>query len=323
MKSVISELFGIQYPIMQGGIQWLATPEFCAAVSNAGCLGTLNSSLFASKEDLLAGIAKTRSLTDKPFAVNISMLPVQVAGEKTGEFLEACAEAKVAIVELAGRDPKPFVPILHDAGVKVIHKSTALRFAKKAEAAGCDAVAIVGFEAGGHPGMDDVATMVLIPSVVDALSIPVIAGGGICDSRSYLAARALGAQGVVMGTRFIATKECPIHENFKRYFVECDERSTALVQRSIKNASRDIKNATIRELLALEASSDHPLTLEEILPFTNGKRQKAAYESGDTDDGAIPAGECIGRIKSILTVQEVVDEIINGTEALLKKLAFG
>ena len=287
MKSVISELFGIQYPIMQGGIQWLATPEFCAAVSNAGCLGTLNSSLFASKEDLLAGIAKTRSLTDKPFAVNISMLPVQVAGEKTGEFLEACAEAKVAVVELAGRDPKPFVPILHDAGVKVIHKSTAVRFAKKAEAAGCDAVAIVGFEAGGHPGMDDVATMVLIPSVVDALSIPVIAGGGICDSRSYLAARALGAQGVVMGTRFIAT------------------------------------NATIRELLALEASSDHPLTLEEILPFTNGKRQKAAYESGDTDDGAIPAGECIGRIKSILTVQEVVDEIINGTEALLKKLAFG
>lgn len=323
MKSKICDMLGIQHPIMQGGIQWLATPEFCAAVSNAGGLGTLNSSLFASKAELLGGIAKVRSLTDKPFAVNISMLPVQVAGEKVGEYLEACAEAKVAVVELAGRDPKPFVPILHEAEVKVIHKSTAVRFAKKAETAGCDAVSIVGFEAGGHPGMDDVATMVLIPSVVDALNIPVIAGGGICDSRSYLAARALGAEGVVMGTRFVATAECPIHENFKQYFVACDERSTAMVQRSIKNASRDIKNNTIKELIALESSSDHPLTLEEILPFTNGKRQKNAYESGDVEDGAIPAGECIGRIHSVMTVQEVIDEIVCGTETMLKKMVVG
>lgn len=320
MKSKICDMLGIQYPIMQGGMQWLATPEFCAAVSNAGCLGTLNSSLFSGKEELLEGISRVWQLTDKPFAVNISMLPVQVAGEKTGEFLEACAEARVPVVELAGRDPAPFVPALHAAGVKVIHKSTAIRFAKKAEAAGCDAVSIVGFECGGHPGMDDVTTMVLIPSVVDAMSIPVIAGGGICDSRSYLAARALGAEGVVMGTRFVATKECPIHDNFKRLFVECDERSTAMVQRSIKNASRNIKNSTIKELMALEGTSDHPLRLEEILPFTNGKRQKNAYESGDTEDGVIPAGECVGRIHNIPTLREVVEEIINGSEALLREM---
>lgn len=320
MKSKICELFGIKYPIMQGGMQWLATPEFCAAVSNAGGLGTLNSSLFGSKEELFAGIEKVRSLTDQPFAVNISMLPVQVAGEKTQEFLDACAEAKVPVVELAGRDPAPFVPALHAAGVKVVHKSTAVRFAKKAKAAGCDAVTIVGFECGGHPGMDDVTTMVLIPSVVDAMGdIPVIAGGGICDSRSYLAARALGAEGVVMGTRFVATKECPIHENFKEYFVECDERSTAMVQRSIKNASRDIKNDTLKELMALEAESDHPLTLQEILPFTNGKRQKIAYESGDVNAGVIPAGECIGRIHNIMTVKEVIDEIAGGAEKILEQ----
>lgn len=317
MESKICDLFGIKYPIMQGGIQWLATPEFCAAVSNAGCLGTLNSSLFTNCEELLNGIAKVRALTKNPFAVNISMLPVQVAGEKTDEFLDACAQSKVPVVELAGRDPGPFVGKLHDAGVKVIHKSTAVRFAKKAEAAGCDAVSIVGFEAGGHPGMDDVSTMVLIPSVVDAIHVPVIAGGGICDSRSYLAARALGAEGVVMGTRFVATVECPIHENFKKLFVECDERSTVMVQRSIKNASRNIKNATMKELLALEASSDHPLTLEEILPFTNGKRQKAAYISGNIDDGAIPAGECIGCIHDILTVKEVVANIINGADNII------
>ena len=319
MKSRICELFGIEHPIVQGGMQWLATPEFCAAVSNAGALGTLNSSLFDSGESLIQGIEKVRALTDRPFAVNISMLPVQVAGEKTEEFLEAVAQAHVPVVELAGRDPAPYVPALHAAGIKVIHKSTAVRFARKAEAAGCDAVSIVGFECGGHPGMDDIGTMVLIPSVVEALSIPVIAGGGICDGKSYLAARALGAEGVVMGTRFVATKECIIHDHFKQRFVESDERSTALVQRSIKNASRNLKNRSLNELLELEASSDHPLSLEEILPFTNGRRQKAAYFSGDTEDGAIPCGQVVGRIHEVKTVQEVVQDIMEEANEILKQ----
>ncbi|WP_243112587.1 NAD(P)H-dependent flavin oxidoreductase [Caproiciproducens sp. NJN-50] len=317
MKSKICDLFGIEYPIVQGGMQWLAVPEFAAEVSNAGGLGTLNSSLYTSKEELREGIRRLRSLTDKPFALNISMLPVQVAGEMTNDFLAVAAEEKVPVVELAGRDPKPYVPMLKEAGVKVIHKSTAIRFAKKAEAAGVDAVSIVGFECGGHPGMDDVSTMVLIPSVVDAVSVPVIAGGGICDSRSYLAARALGAEGVVMGTRFVATNECLIHQNFKQLFVDLDERSTAIVQRSIKNASRDIKNETIKQLMELENSSDHPLTLQEILPFVNGKRQRQAYLSGDVGDGAIPAGECIGRIHDILSVKEVIEEIAVNSEKII------
>lgn len=318
MKSKLCELLDIKYPIIQGGLQWLAAPELAAAVSNAGGLGTLGSSLYQSKDELKAAIRKTRELTNSTFCVNISMLPVQVSGEHTWDFIEACCEEKVGVVELAGRDPKEFVPVLKEAGIKVIHKSTAVRFAKKAEAAGVDAVSIVGFECGGFPGMDDVTTMVLIPSVVDAVNIPVIAGGGICDGRSYLAARCLGAEGVIMGTRFVATKECIIHPNFKKLFVEADERSTAMAQRSIKNAYRIYKNETIRQLLELEKGNP---TFEEIIALTSGSRQKQCYENGDTDGGAIPCGEVVGRIKEILSVKAVIDEIVVQSEEILQKLS--
>ena len=317
MKSKLCDLLNIKYPIIQGGMQWLATPEFAAAVSNAGGLGTINSSLYKSKDELKAAIRKTRGLTPNTFCVNISMLPVQVAGEHTWDFIEACCEEQVSVVELAGRDPKDFVPVLKGAGIKVIHKSPAVRFAKKAEAAGVDAVSIVGFECGGHPGMDDVTTMVLIPSVVDAVNIPVIAGGGICDSRSYLAARCLGAEGVIMGTRFVATKECIIHPNFKKLFVEADERSTAIVQRSIKNAARNYKNANIEKLIELEKSSP---TFDEVIALVSGAKQKACYENGDLDGGAIPCGEVVGRIKDVLTVKEVIDEIVVNSEKILRDL---
>ena len=316
MESKLCDLFGIKYPIMQGGMQWLATPEFAAAVSNAGALGTLNSSLSKSKEEFVEMIRRTRSLTKNPFAVNISLLPNQPAGELTLDFLSAVAEEKVDVVELSGTDPTPFVPALKNAGIKVIHKSPAVRFAKKAEAAGVDAVTIVGFECGGHPGMDDVTTLVLIPSVVDAVSIPVIAGGGICDSRSYAAVRCLGAEGAVMGTRFVATKECVIHPNFKELILKATERDTGIVQRSIKNAARNYKNTAILKLMDMEANGKP--TLEEILAIVSGKRQKECYETGDIDSGAIPMGECAGRIHDILTVKEVIDEIVTGAAKLLK-----
>ncbi len=318
MKSKICDLFGIQHPIMQGGMQWLGVPEFAAAVSNAGALGTLNSSLYTGKNELIEGIRKVRALTDKPFAVNISMLPVQVAGELIPDFMEAVIEEKVPVVEMAGRDPKDFVPALKAAGIKTIHKSTAVRFAKKAESAGVDAVSIVGFECAGHPGLDDVTTMVLIPCVVENVNVPVIAGGGICDSRSYAAARCLGAEGVVIGTRFVATKECIIHPNFKQTILDADERSTAIVQRSIRNAARNFKNAACKELMELEANGKP--TLEQVLAIVNGKRQRVAYENGNTNGGAFPVGECVGRIHEILSVKEVVDEIVINSEKLLKNL---
>ena len=319
MKSVLCDILGIQYPIIQGGMQWLASPEFAAAVSNTGALGTLNSSLYLSKNELVEGIRKVRSLTNNSFAINISMLPIQQAGELVPDFMEAVIQEKVSVVELAGRDPKEFVPALKAAGIRIIHKSTAVRFAKKAEAAGVDAVSIVGFECAGHPGMEDVTTLALIPRVVEELGVPVIAGGGICDSRSYLAARALGAAGVVMGTRFVASKECIIHPNFKELLVEADERSTAIVQRSIRNAARNYKNDACKELIALEQGGTP--TLQEVLAIVNGKRQKAAYFSGDVNGGAFPVGQCVGQIHKILSVQEIVDEIVGNSKRILSELS--
>lgn len=320
MNSRLCDLLGIRYPVMQGGMQWLATPELAAAVSNAGGLGTMNSSLYQSGEQLEDAIRRLRSLTDKPFCVNISMLPNATAGELVPDFIDAVCRARVPVVELSGRDPKEFVPRLHDAGAKVIHKSTAVRFARKAVLAGVDAISIVGFECAGHPGMDDVTTLCLIPVVADAYpDIPLIAGGGICDSRTYLAARCLGADGVVMGTRFAAAKECPLHENFRQLMIQADERSTGIVQRSIRNAARDYKNAPICELMELEARSAP--TLEQVLTYTSGKRQKVAYETGDVDGGAFPLGQCVGSVRSILSCQEIIDEIAAGSERLLQALS--
>ena len=233
MNSSLCSLLGIQYPIMQGAFQWLATPELAAAVSNAGGLGTISASLYQTKEELTEAIARAKSLTDKPFCVNISMFPEVVEGEKTWDFIAACCQSQVPVVELSGRDPKPFVEELHGAGAKIIHKSTAVRFAQKAEAAGVDVVSVVGFECGGAPGNDDVTSMVLIPSVASAVHIPVIGGGGVCDGRSYLAMRALGAE---RGHRdkVMATQECAIHPNFKKLLVDSNERATmVVVQRSI------------------------------------------------------------------------------------------
>lgn len=318
MNSKLCELLNIKYPIMQGAFQWLATPELAAAVSNAGGLGTISASLYHSKQELLDAIAKVRSLTDNTFCINISMFPEVVEGEATWDFIEACCETKVPVVELSGRDPKEYVPALKAAGCKVIHKSTAVRFAKKAEAAGVDVISVVGYECGGAPGNDDVTTMVLIPSVVDAVSLPVIGGGGVCDSRSYLAARALGAEGVVVGTRFMATKECMLHDNFKNLMVEANERSTAVVQRSIKNPHRNLKNATTLEVIELEKGNP---TFDEVFALVNGKRQKKCYDSGDIEGGVIPCGEVVGRIHDIPTVQEVIDEIVANSEIILEKLA--
>ena len=291
------ELLNIKNPIMQGAFQWLATPELAAAVSNAGGLGTISASLYHSKEELLEAIARTRSLTENTFCVNISMFPEVVEGEATWDFIHACCESKVPVVELSGRDPKDYVPTLKAAGV--------------------DAVSVVGYECGGAPGNDDVTTMVLIPSVVDAVNLPVIGGGGVCDARSYLAVRALGAEGAVLGTRFMATQECMLHENFKERMMQADERSTVVVQRSIKNPHRNLKNATTMEVVELEKGDP---TFDEVFQLVNGKRQKKCYDSGDTEGGVIPCGEVVGRIHDIPTVQAVIDEIVGDTEALLEKM---
>ncbi|MDY3014254.1 MAG: nitronate monooxygenase [Evtepia sp.] len=318
MYSPLCDLLNIQYPIMQGAFQWLATPDLAAAVSNAGGLGTISASLYKTKDELLDAIARTKALTDKTFCVNISMFPEVVEGEATWDFIHACCEAKVPVVELSGREPKEFVPVLHEAGIKVIHKSTAVRFAKKAAAAGVDVVSVVGFECGGAPGNDDVTSMVLIPAVVDEVDIPVIGGGGVCDGRGLAAMRALGAQGVVLGTRFMATQECGIHPNFKEKMLESNELSTIVVQRSIHFPHRNLKNETTLQVAELE-KEENP-TIEKIFPYVSGKRQKACYDSGDTEGGVFPCGEVVGRIHDIPTVQEVIARVMAEADAVLSAL---
>lgn len=313
----ITELFGIQYPIIQGGMQWLATAEFAAAVSNAGGLGILNATRFQDTGGLVEEIRKMRTLTDKPFAVNISMLPKKDVKDHTAEYFSAVLQERVPVVETSGRSPKEYIQKLHDRGIKLIHKCPAVRYAKSAERAGADAVTLVGFECAGHPGMDDVSVMTLIPKAADELSIPVVAGGGIADARGFVAALALGAEGVVMGTRFVATEECAIHSNFKQKILDMEETDTMLVQRSLRNANRVLKNAAAQKTLEMESRG---ATIEELLAVISGRIQRGCYESGDTEGCLYPIGQCAGLIHEVKTVKEVIEELVGGGREILQNL---
>ena len=321
MKNRFCQLFGVQHPIMQGGMQWLATPELAAAVSNAGGLGTINASISKDKEDLVRLIRSTKDLTDKPFALNISMLPNLAAGDRTDEFMDTAIEQHVPVVETCGRSPADYVPALHAAGIRVIHKVTSVRHAIKAEQAGVDAISVVGFEAGGHPGMDYVGTFVLIPAVANIIQIPLLAGGGVCDGRGYMAARCLGADGVLMGTRFMASEECWLPEPFKQGMVSAGERDTILVQKTIRNACRVWKNQACMSLYEREAHGDP--TLEEVLSVVNGARQKRCYETGDVQTGAFPCGQCVGLIQSVQPAAEIIRNILQEAQVLCAQLGPG
>ena len=317
MKTRLTELLGIEYPIIQGGMQWLATAEFAAAVSNAGGLGVINATRFQDKEGLIEEIEKAKSLTDKPFAVNISMLPHKDRADLTDIYFQAVAQARPACVETSGRNPGEYIRYCHQHDIRVIHKVPAVRYAKTVEREGVDAVSIVGFECAGHPGMDDVSTFALIPQAADSLKIPFAAGGGIADARGFMAALALGADGVVMGSRFVATEECPIHANFKQRILDAQEYDTMLVQRSLRNANRVIKNAASRKTLEME---ENGAGLEELLTVISGKIQRRCYETGDTEGCLFPIGQCSGIIHEILTIQQIFQEISGNSQNVLKKM---
>lgn len=317
MKTRITELLGIKYPIIQGGMQWLSRAEFAAAVSNAGGLGLITAATHPGKKELVEEIRKTRELTDKPFGVNISMLPEISSKEKTVEYFEAVIEEKVPVVETSGRSPEEFVPYLKQAGIKLIHKVPAVRFAQKAERVGADAVTIVGFECGGHPGMDDVTTLILTPKASANLSIPVIAGGGIADARGFVAALALGAEGVVMGTRFVATTESLAHPKFKEWIVQAQETDTVIIQRSIRNPARVMRNAAAEKVAEMESRGAN---LEELLTVISGRVGRRALFEGDLDGGTFAIGQCVGLIHEIKPVKDVIEEIVNGAEEVLARL---
>lgn len=316
-KTRITEMVQVQHPVLMGGMQWLARAELVSAVANAGGLAFITAVSFRSVEELREEIRKTRDLTDKPFGVNISMLPVLMPGDLTDAYMDLVCEEEIPVVETAGRSPEKYVEQLHSAGVKLFHKVPAVRFAKKAESIGADAVIIVGFECGGHPGMDDVPSLILVPEAADALRIPVIAAGGFCDGRGLVAALALGAEGVLMGTRFMASCESPMHNNFKEWMVNAQVTDTMVVERSIRNAARIMKNEAARIVARMEAEG---ATLEDLLPVIAGRVGREAYLSGDLDRGAIACGQAVGRIREIKPVAEIMEDILSEAKAVVERL---
>ena len=263
MKTRITELFGIKHPIIQGGMHFVGFAELAAAVSNAGGLGIITGLTQRTPELLAKEIAKCHDLTDKPFGVNLTFLPT-FSSPPYPEYIAAIREGGIKIVETAGRSPERYMPALKAAGIKVIHKCTSVRHSLKAEQIGCDAVSVDGFECGGHPGEDDMPNMILLPRAAEELKIPFVASGGMADARSLVAALSLGADGMNMGTRFMATKEAPIHENVKKAIVAASELDTRLIMRPLRNTERVLKNAAVDKLLEIEREKGRNLKIEDI-----------------------------------------------------------
>lgn len=310
-------MLGIQYPIIQGGMAWLGVAELVSAVSNAGGLGIIGSVTFPTAEELRKEIHKTRELTDKPFGVNITMLPAMRI-LPTDDYVQVVVEEGIPVVESSGSSPEQYMDVLKKANVKVIHKVGAVRHARTAERVGCDAVFALGFEAAGHPLMEDVTLWNLVPRMVDAVTIPVIAAGGIADPRQVVAALALGAEGVMMGTRFMVTRESPVHQNIKQALIEATEGDTVMIQRSIRNQTRVFRNKAAEQVLEMESRG---ASLEELMTVISGERGRNALMTGDVDGGTTTCGQGIGLIQSIPTVKEVIDSIVTGVEALLTEIS--
>jgi nitronate monooxygenase len=301
----ITKLFNIKYPIICGGMYWLSRAELIAAVANAGGLGFITAATFPELEDLRAEIRKARDLTDKPIGLNINLFPA-ARPQPVEEWARVAVEEKIEVVETSGRSPEAIVGPLHDGGVKILHKVAGPRYARTAERVGCDAVCVVGYECGGHPGLDQVTTLVLTPLTVDAVSVPVVAGGGFADGRGMAAALALGADAVLMGTRFMATQECRGHAAWKEYLVNASEADTAYVMRSIGNPSRVAKNELTDKVLEMEARGT---TIQELLPVIGG-RPNAAFDDGEVGGSFASLGQCVGLIHDVPTVKEFIDRTV-------------
>jgi len=317
LKTRITELLNIKYPIMQGGMQHLGTPELASAVSNAGGLGTINATVYPTIQEFRDAIKKVKSLTNNPFCVNVSMLPTLSPGELTTEYFKIIVEEGVPVVETAGRSPQEYVPMLKAAGTKLIHKVPGVKYARKAEEVGADIVTIVGLECAGHPGMDEVTTMILGNKTAKSVKIPVFIGGGITDGAGLVAALALGAEGVVMGTRFVATEECVIHSNFKEWIVKHNENDTLLIQKSIKNMVRSSKNQAAIKCLEMEKQG---AGLKELLAIISGTIGKKCYMEGDTEGGIFAIGQAIGLINEINSVEKVIENIMEEAKSVILRL---
>ena len=316
-KTKITEMLGIEHPIICGGMQWISYAEIVAAVANAGGIAFLTAESQATPEDLRQEIKKTRDLTDNPFGVNLSMVPEFGLPERTLQFCDVVVEEGIKVVETAGRSPEPLMPKLKEGGVTVIHKLTSVKHALSAQRLGVDAVTMIGFGSGGHIGNDNVASFILLPKAVAALDIPVIAGGGICNGRGFLGALAMGAEAVLMGTAFMMTQECKVHQNIKDRLLETKETDTALLLTTIMNPVRCIKNKLAEECLAIEAEG---ADFEQIINAVAGGKGQVAYDSGDPDGAPIACGQIAGCIDEIKSVKQVIDNILAEADQLLSRL---
>ena len=321
MKTAITEMFGIEHPIIQGGMHFVGFAEMAAAVSNAGGLGIITGLTQKTPEDLANEIAKCKDMTDKPFGVNITFLPTLNPPDYPA-IVKAIIDGGVKAVETAGRNPAQVLPYLKDAGIKVIHKCTSVRHSLKAQDIGCDAVSVDGFECGGHPGEDDVPNMILLPRAADELDIPFVSSGGQADGRSLVASLAMGAQGMNMGTRFIATKEAPVHENVKKAIVAASELDTRLVMRPLRNTERVLTNEAVERLLEKEKALGADLKFEDIVEEVAGVYPRIMME-GDMDAGAWSCGMVAGLIHDIPTCKELIDRIMSEADQIINQRLAG
>jgi NAD(P)H-dependent flavin oxidoreductase YrpB (nitropropane dioxygenase family) len=315
MQTRITQLFGIEHPIIQGGMHYVGLAELASAVSNAGGLGVITGLTQRTPSDLKSEIERCRAMTGKPFGVNLTFLPAATPPDY-GAYVQAIIESGVKIVETAGNNPAPYLPALKQAGIKVIHKCTSVRHALKAESVGCDAVSVDGFECAGHPGEDDVPNFILLPRAAEKLTIPFAASGGMADGRSLVAALALGADAINMGTRFVATKEAPVHQKIKDAIVSATERDTRLIMRSLRNTERVLNNTAVEQVLAKEAERGPDLSFDDIASLVTGVYSRVMTE-GEVDAGPWSCGMVVGLINDIPSVRELIDRIMSEAEDII------
>ena len=321
MKTRITELFGIEHPIIQGGMHYVGYAELASAVSNAGGLGIITALTQPTPDDLAKEIARCHDMTDKPFGVNLTFLPAFTAPPYP-EYIDAIIQGGVKIVETAGRNPAEHLPRLQQADVKIIHKCTSVRHSLKAQSIGCDAVSVDGFECGGHPGEDDIPNMILLPRAAEELSIPFVASGGLANGRSLVASLAMGADGINMGTRFIATKEAPVHENVKQALVAATELDTRLIMRPIRNTERVLSNAAVEEILKIErakAQAGETVGIDDVRHLVAGTQNRKVLQEGQMDAGAWSCGMVAGLIHDVPGCKELIDSIMAEAEALIRE----
>ena len=314
LKTRITDLFGIEHPVIQGGMQWVGYAELVSAVSNAGALGILTALTQPTPEDLAKEIERTREMTDKPFGVNLTVLPT-INPPPYEEYAQAIVGSGIKIVETAGRSPEPFMELFKEYDVKVIHKCTSVRHALKAQSVGVSAITIDGFECAGHPGEDDIPSLVLLPQAAEALDVPVAGCGGFSDAKSLVAALALGGEAIVMGTRFMATKEAGIHQNVKDKMTEADELSTNLMFRTMHNTARVFKNSVSDQVVEIESTGT--ATFEDIKDLVAGQRGRVVFEEGDLEHGIWSAGISVARVKDVPSCKEMGSRLVSDAENII------